>query len=346
MKAAIFAGPGKLELQDIPKPTAGPGELILRVGANTVCGTDGRILRGEKSAGIDVGVVLGHEIAGYVTEVGEGVTDFEEGDLVGVLPTLPCGRCYYCQRGQEHLCTDSKIFGYAINGGLAEYVKIPREAMERGGIYRVDTDLEPVEVALAEPLGCVVNGVKNYQPKFGDTVVVLGAGPIGLLHVQVNRYLGASKVIVSDPSDSRRELALKLGATHAVNPMETDLNEFVSEQTQGAGADVVVICIGRPELLQQAFTIARKGAHINAFAGFTKGVFAEVDPNLLHYGEFIVTGASNAGRADQAMALKLISEGAVDVKSLHTHTFPLSQVKEGIEFATSGEGVKIAIVPD
>ncbi|WP_297556866.1 alcohol dehydrogenase catalytic domain-containing protein, partial [uncultured Actinomyces sp.] len=168
MKAAVFAGPGQLELKEVETPSAGTDGLVLRVGANTVCGTDGRILRGEKTAGIDLGIVLGHEISGYVEEVGSEVEGFEVGDLVGVLPTVPCGQCYYCRRGMEHLCTDSKIFGYAINGGLAEYIRIPAEALRRGGVFKAPSHLSPVEVALAEPLGCVINGAHNYQPGIGD----------------------------------------------------------------------------------------------------------------------------------------------------------------------------------
>lgn len=346
MKAAVFAGPGKLELRDIDRPVAGEGEIVLKVGANTVCGTDGRILRGEKSKGIDVGVVLGHEIAGYVSEVGAGVEGFEIGDLVGVLPTVPCLACFYCVRGSEHLCTDSKIFGYRINGGLAEYVLIPREAMERGGVYRAAPHLTPAEVALAEPLGCVLNGADNYRTEVGDTVLIQGAGPIGLLHAQVNRLLGAEKVIVSDPSESRRAVAESMGATHTVNPLEQDLTEFVQGLTEGRGADVVIICIGHGELVNQALQAARKGGRVNAFAGFSKDALAEIDPNLVHYGELIVTGASNAGRASHEKALQLIGAGLIDVKSLHTHTLSLDDVVAGIEFAQSGEGIKVAIIPD
>lgn len=345
MKAAVFAGPGKLELRDIDKPVAGPGELVLKVGANTVCGTDGRILRGEKSQGIDIGVVLGHEIAGHVAEVGEGVEGFDVGDLVGVLPTVPCLECYYCVRAAEHLCTNSKIFGYRINGGLAEYVLIPAEAMQRGGVYRAASHLTPAEVALAEPLGCVLNGAGNYQTEVGDTVLIQGAGPIGLLHTQVNRLLGAEQIIVSDPSDERRKVAESMGATHTINPLEEDLAGFVRGLTDGRGADVVVICIGRGELINQAFQAARKGARVNAFAGFAKDALAEIDPNLIHYGELVVTGASNAGRAHHEKALQLIGAGLVDVKSLHTHTYSLDDVVQGIEFAQSGEGIKVAIVP-
>lgn len=346
MKAAVFAGPGQLELRDLPQPQAEAGELVLKVGANTVCGTDGRILRGEKSAGIDIGVVLGHEFGGHIVDVGAGVEGFAEGDLVGVLPTVGCGRCYYCKRGFENICSDPMIFGYRLNGGLAEYVRIPEIAMQRGGIYKVEADLEVAEVALAEPLGCVLNGARQYRPWIGDTAVIIGAGPIGLLHTQVCRQFGASQVIVSDLSASRLEFAKKLGATHTVNPTETDLRQFVLDATGGLGADVVVICIGAPALLQDGISVARKGGHVNAFAGFSKTSMSTVDPNLIHYGELVVTGTSNARRADHELALKLISNGTIDVKSLHTHSFGLSKVIEAIEFVASGEGVKVAVVPD
>ncbi len=346
MKAAIFVGPGDLQLREIERPRAAEGELVLRVGANTVCGTDGRILRGEKSKGIDRGVVLGHEISGYVTEVGKGVVGFAEGDLVGAVPTIACLRCYYCQHGMEHLCTDSRIIGYQVNGGLAEYIKLPRTAVERRCVFHAASHLTPAEVSLAEPLGCVLNGASQYQTKVGDVVLIMGAGPIGLLHTQVNRLLGASKVIVSDPSAGRRAVAAALGATHTIDPTAADLGSYVRELTDGLGADVVVICIGLGALVNQAFELARKGGAVNAFAGFSKGALANIDPNLIHYGELKVTGASNASRASHKKALRLIGEGLIDVKSLHTHTFALDDVIEGIEFAQTGGGIKVAIVPE
>lgn len=346
MKAAIFVRPGQLELQDIPEPHAGPGEVVIKVGSNTVCGTDGRILRGEKSKGIDRGVVLGHEFSGYVTETGAGVEDFHEGELVGGVPTVPCLRCYYCQHGKEHLCTDSRIIGYQINGGLAEYMKFPREAIERRCVFHAADHLTPPEVSLAEPLGCVLNGASQYGTQAGDTVLIIGAGPIGLLHTQVNKMMGASQIVVSDPSASRRQVAAQFGATHTIDPTATDLNEYVRDLTDGLGADVVVICIGQPALVQQAFEVVRKAGAVNAFAGFSKTSMAQVDPNLIHYGELRVTGASNASRASHKKALRLIGEGAIDVKSLHTHTFSLDDVVEGIEFAQKGEGIKVAITPN
>ena len=345
MKAAVFTGPGQLELRDVPTPHAGEGELVLKVGSNTVCGTDARILRGEKSAGVRPGVILGHEISGYVTEIGRGVEGFAEGDLVGINPTVSCGVCYYCRAGFEHLCSKAELFGYAIDGGLAEYVLIPREAIARRAAYKAAAHLTPAEVSLAEPLGCVINGASNYRTKPGDTVLIIGAGPIGLLHTMLNRHYGASQVIVSNPGDDRRLIAEELGATHSVDPMKTDLIEYVRSLTDGRGADVVVVCIGRNELFQQALECARPKGHVNAFAGFAKGSTSSVDPNLIHYGELVVTGGSNTSRANYEKALRFIGEGAVNVKALHTHTYKLDDVIEAIEFVQSAEGLKIAVEP-
>lgn len=346
MKAAIFVGPGQLELQTIEDPTPGPGDVLLAVGANTLCGTDGRILRGEKTAGIDQGVVLGHEIAGYVVEIGSNVTNFSIGDLVAVLPTIPCGRCYFCRHGLEHLCVDSELFGYGVNGGLAEYVLVPERAIKRGGIYKAAPHLSPVEAALSEPLGCVMNGLSNYNPQVGETVVVMGAGPIGLLHTQACRLAGASQIIVSDPDSSRTDVALRLGATHTVNPLEDDLTGLVREATSGLGADIAVVCIGRPTLFNNALQVVRKGGRVNAFAGFSKDELAQIDPNLIHYGEITVTGASNAARADQELALQLIGDGLIDVQTLHTDTYALDDIEKAINYVSTGKGIKVAVTPD
>lgn len=346
MKAAVFKGAGNLQLTDVPIPRAGRDGMVLKVGSNTVCGTDLRILRGEKSAGIDVGTILGHEIAGYVAEVGSDVEGFALGDLVAINPTVPCGRCHYCTRGLEHLCLHASLYGYRIDGGLAEYVKVTAQALQRGGVYKVAPHVTPVEASLSEPLGCVINGVRNYEPKLGDSVFIIGAGPIGLLHTQMVKHLGASQVIVSDMSAPRRALAQQLGATHTIDPTEVDPVECVKDITDGLGANVTVMCIGRPELFQQALEATRRRGHVSTFAGFPKGVMAHMDPNLIHYAELSVTGGSNCGVATQELAIKLIEDKAINVKALHTHTFGLSEVREGIEFVSSGEGIKVAIVPE
>lgn len=345
MRAAIFKGPGELALEDVPMPVAGPGEVLYRVGANTVCGTDVRILRGEKSKGIDLGVVLGHEVAGEVVEVGAGVSGYRPGDRFAVVPSVTCGSCWFCQRQLEQFCPDVEIVGYKINGGLAEYGVLPARAVQRRNAVVCDTDLPFERMALMEPLSCVLNGRENYQQQVGDVVVVLGAGPIGLLHAALARHGGAAQVIVSDPSQARRATALELGATLAVDPLQGDLGQVVRDHSQGRGADVAVICIGRGELFVDALGLVRKGGRVNAFAGFPAGGSVQVDPNTIHYGEIHVTGTSNSRRDHGEAAMRLLEAGVIDASKIVTHTFGLDQVVEAIEFSASGQGVKVAVTP-
>lgn len=346
MRAAVLVGPGQLEIQEVLTPVAGPGEMVLKVGANTVCGTDGRIFRGEKTAGVRPGVIMGHEFSGYVHDIGDGVEGYEEGDLVGVMPTVPCLRCYYCENHLEHMCVDAKLYGYWIDGGLADYVLITAESIQRGAIVKALPGSKPEAVALAEPLGCVLNGADNYKTNIGDTVLIMGAGPIGLLHTMVNKHRGASQIIVINRSEGRLETARQLGATHTALSGEVNIPEYVKDITGGLGAHVAVQCIGNLDLFQTALQSVRNGGRVNAFAGFPKGQMASIDPNLIHYNELTVTGGSNMGRNNYRKAVQLIGEGAINVGALHTDTFKLEDTAAALDHVTAGKGIKTAVVPE
>ena len=347
MRGFTYRGPGvAAELTDLPTPVAGPGEVLTRVGANTVCGTDLRILRGEKSKGVELGVVLGHEVAGYVEALGEGVSGFEIGDLVSMPPSVCCGVCGPCRRGTEHLCDDVHLVGYDIDGGLAEYWLIPREAVARGQLVKASGQLQPAQLALAEPISCCLGGMDNYRVEVGDVVVIVGAGPIGLIHLQLARIAGAGAVVVSDPSEARRASARALGATVTVDPTGEDLAAIVKGLSNGEGADVAVLCIGVPQLVNDCLTLVRKRGRVSIFAGLAGEGWSNIAANLIHYREITVVGASNSGRANFTRAVRLIESGAIDTLALVTHTFPLSRAAEAIEFVASGEGIKVAVVPD
>lgn len=343
MRAAVFHGPGELHLEEVPDPVAGPGEVVLDVLADTLCGTDVRLLRGEKTAA--PGTILGHEVSGRVAEVGEGVTTVAVGDQVAVVPSITCGTCWYCTHDLEMFCTSYRLVGYEVHGGLAEKMLVPADLVARGNLIRTDAEFELGALSLAEPLSCVLNGFREYGVAPGETVVVLGAGPIGLLHAQLARRAGARHVVVTNRSAPRREHALRLGATHAVDPTSEDLDALVRDLTDGRGADAVVQAIGVPDLFGQALALARPGGRVNAFAGFPKGGTATLDPNLIHYGQLAVTGGSNSRRSDAADAVALMESGQIEVNSMVTHRFALEDVREAIEFQASGEALKIAVVP-
>ena len=346
MIAAVFHGPGEMEATEVDVPNIEPDEVLMKVGANTLCGTDGRILRGEKTKGVRRPSILGHEFAGHVAQVGRRVRGFEVEMPVAMAPVVPCRRCFYCQRDMENACLNRKAMGYEFDGGLSEYVRIPSVALEAGNLFAAREDLPSEFLALAEPLSCCVNGHHRSQVGIDSTVLILGGGPIGIFHLQLSLLAGAGVVIVSEPSPFRRDFASRLGAHIVVDPTVEDLPSIVAETTGGLGVDSAIICIGLPQLVNDALTMTRKGGRINIFAGLSGQGWAQVEANLIHYNELEVTGTTAARRSDYEVALRLIESGRVDVKSMVTDRFPLQRASEAItETMTGGEGLKVAVIP-
>lgn len=344
MLAAVLHAPNDLRTEQVDTPTPGPGELLIRVGANTICGTDLRIMRGEKTTGITPPTITGHETAGHVAAVGAGVEDYEEGAPVAISPVIPCGRCFECVHDMENMCSNQRIFGYAVDGGLAEYVLAPADAVRAGCVFPVSEDLPSEQIALAEPLACCVNGQIRSRIGRSDDVLVMGAGPIGLFHLQLALLAGADRVVVSEPDPLRRETAKRFGATAAVDPTTGELDAAVAEATDGIGVDAAIVCVGVPALVNQAVGLCRPGGRINIFAGL-KDPMAEVDGNLIHYKELVLTGTSNSRRSNYRTALRLIETGRIDAGAMVTHRFGLASVVEAIETVTSREAIKVAVVP-
>lgn len=345
MIAAVFNGPNEMEVKEVKTPEVGPGEALVEVGANTVCGTDVRILHGEKTTGIYPPSILGHEFAGRVAAVGEGVEGYEVGSTVAASPIIPCRRCFYCKHDMENVCLNWKAMGYEVDGGLSQYVRVPADAVEAGCLFAARGDVPPEQLALTEPLSCCVHGQRLSRVGLDDTVLVMGAGPIGLFHLQLALLAGAGNTIVSEPSEPRQSFAKDLGAHVTVNPESEDLSGVVLENTEGLGADVVLICIGMPQLVNEAFELARKGGRVNVFAGLADEGRAEVAANLIHYNQLEVTGVTGARRSDYEVALRLIESGRVDVSGMVTHRFPLEDAAEAIETSAGGEGIKVAVIP-
>jgi len=345
MKAAVYLGDGRVKVQDVARPTVGPGEVLVRVRSDTICGTDLRIASGAKAKGVRIPVVLGHETAGTVAEVGAGVESLGVGDRVGMAPSVICGRCDMCRRGVFNLCRNARVLGHDLDGGLAEHLLVPDGAV-RGGNLVVAADHVPFEqISLAEPLSCVLHAQTIIGIGIDDVVLVVGGGAIGLLHAQLAKASGAHTVIVSEPVASRRELAMQLGVDLVVDPTTEDLDGVVGGVTEGAGADVVIVCIGVPALVDSALASARPRGKVNFFAGFPKGRKSEIDPNRIHYGELTVTGSSNSTIEDYRAAIRLIESGRVDVGSLVTHTFPIDDIDEALKTAGSPTAIKVAVLP-
>jgi L-iditol 2-dehydrogenase len=345
MRAAVFHGPEHVVVEEVAVPEPCSGEIVIRVGANTVCGTDTRIFRGEKTKGVRRPSILGHEFAGEVAEVGADVVGFEPGDRVAMAPVIACRACPACIADRENACDRRQAMGYEFDGGLAEFVRIPAVAVAAGNVFRVDSEIPYEHLALAEPLSCCVNGFRRSGITLGDRVVLLGAGPIGQLHTQLARVAGASEIVVSEPSAFRREMALSHGATRVVDPTQEDLQHVVHDATDGQGADAVVVCIGVPTLVDEAISLARKGGSLNLFAGFPKGARATVDPNEIHYRELVVTGTTAARRRDYQESLRLILSGSVQLDAMVTECIDLDGVADLLAAPPSDTGLKVAVTP-
>ncbi len=345
MLAARLAAVKDLKLEEVPTPTPGPGEVLVKVGANTICGTDLRILRGEKTSFVKLPVVLGHETAGHVAEIGPGVRGYEVGAPVAMLPVIPCRRCWHCRHDLENACANKHIMGYDVDGGLAEYMLVPAAAVDAGCLFVAQADLPSEQLALAEPLACVINGQRHCRVEVDDTVLIMGAGPIGLLHLQLALLAGARAVIVSQPSRERRALAERLGATVTVDPTTEDLGAVAQQVSGGVGIDSTIICIGVAELVNQALRYSRIGGRVNIFAGLKGEGWAQVEANLIHYKQIVLTGSSDSRRSDYETALHLIASGKIDTAAMVTHRYPLSAAQAAIDTVAAGAAIKVAVVP-
>lgn len=342
MKALVFQGPNQMSLQEVETPKPEEGDILLKVGACLICGTDIRIFRGKKTKDVRIPSVLGHEFAGVVAESRN--LAFQAGDRVSVAPVLPCGTCYNCTHGQENVCANRQAYGYEYDGAFAEYTLIPAKYVQAGSVFPIPDDRPVEEMAMAEALACCINGQRNSPVRLGDIVVIFGAGPIGLLHLQLVKAAGGT-AIISEPSAARRETALALGADIVVDPQQQDLAAAVHTCSAGIGADVVILAIGIPSLVNQALDIVRKRGYVNLFAGFSVGDMPPVDVNKIHYKEINLTGTSASARRDHELALRLIQNKMINVSKVVSHRFSLDDAEKAIQLAESGGGIKVAIMP-
>jgi L-iditol 2-dehydrogenase len=346
MRALVYHGPGDLRVEERPDPEPGPGEAILRVEACGICGTDLRIAKGAHRAYADAaGRVPGHEIAGEVIALGAGTAGVAEGERVFVAPNVGCGRCDACWAGRVNLCRTPSAFGITMDGAFAEYMRVPAAAIEQGNLLPIPDGRDAAEVSLAEPLAAVLRGQRACTVAADDTVLVCGAGPIGLLHVIAARTAGA-RVLVSEPAARRRAQALELGAAHAVDPMAEELATAVLEHTDGRGADVVITATPVPAVVEQALEVAGIGGRINIFGGLpAAGATVRLDANRIHYRELVVTGTTANDLRDCKEALELVLAGAVDAAALVSARYPLAEAGAALEAAAGGEALKVVVEP-
>jgi len=344
VKAACFYGSGGIVVEDVDVPEILDDELLVRVRAASICGTDLRILKaGHSSIPAGTRRVLGHEVAGDVAEVGSRVQGFAQGERVAIAPCIGCGRCEDCIAGDNNACASVEILGIAFDGGFQEFLRVPRTALERGNVIRIPDTVGYAEAAVVEPLSCCFRGQRQIGVGFRDTVVIMGAGPIGVLHMLLARLAGARKVIVSDVAVSRLDVAGDLGADVVVDAANADLMETVTKETYGRGADVVVTAVSDPVVQSQAVELLAPKGRLCLFAGLSASTRVEIDTNRVHYKGLTLTGTTGASIADYAACLRLVGEQRIDLAPVITGTFSLQRIREAIEHSASRSSLKAVV---
>ena len=338
LKPRDGTGPLQPILADVEAPVPGPGELVVRMEACGLCGTDLEKMRGEYTASMPL---LGHEAAGVVSAVGEGVSDFKEGDRVFPHHHVPCYGCYICKSGDDTMC-DMYRKSNIHPGGFSELFRVPKWNRAKGGVLLLPDALTFEQGALIEPVACCLRAI-NRHARNGETVLVAGAGPVGLMHAIL---LGAmqSKVVISDISAPRLEFAEKMGLGQVLDASKDDVPARLRAETQGRGADLAIVASGSKEAIMQALGSVRRGGRVCLFGVPSRGSVLGYDiSELYNAGKQMVT-SYGADDADTKAALRVIASNR-EFERLVTHRFPLARFDEAVEAAAGGRAAKVVITP-
>jgi L-iditol 2-dehydrogenase len=343
VRAAVFEGIERIAVRDLPDPKAGPGDVVVKVEACGLCGSDIRNFHGGLRGGI-AAQVMGHEIAGSVVEAGPGVERFKVGDRVAVAPDVSCGSCFYCRRGWVNLCVDHRMVGTHWPGGFAEYLHLPAVVLRHGMVHHMPEGLSFDHAALSEPASSVLAAQENAGVGMGDTVLVIGDGPVGCLHLEVARARGASRVIVVGLA--RLDQVKPFHPDHLIDAARQDPVAEVKRITGGLGADVAIVATPVAKTQAQAIEAVRKRGRVVLFGGLPKSdPSTTLNGNLIHYGEIGVVGAFSYPAWMHQRALEVIASGRIDAAKYFTMVVGLEGIAEGIRTAEAGRALKVLVKP-
>jgi len=345
MKAIVYRGAGDISVESVPMPTSGDGEIRVKVDACAVCGTDLKSYA-HGNPKITPPMIIGHEFTGTIETVGTQVADFAVGERIVMATSISCGACYYCEQGWTNLCVDMAAMGFKYPGGMAEYTTVPARALENGHVVKVPEAVKPEHAALAEPVSCTVNAAERSDLQPGDTVVVIGAGPMGVINACMARELGAKKIIVAEINEARLEMCEPFGFDLLVNPARDDLTQRVKDETNGLGADVAIVAAPAGPPQEEAVGMVRKCGAVCLFASLPVGKhLLSLDSRAIHYNELRVVGTSDSTPTHVAKAVELIAGGTLPVDRLVTHVMALDDILEAYKVMQSGESLRVVLKP-
>lgn len=353
MLAAVYHGPNDLRLEEVPVPEIGPDEVLVKVLNASICGTDLRIYHGAHRK-YPPGTVRipGHETVGEIAEIGKNVTGSSSGrgleinQRVFIAPNMGCGHCAQCISGNNNLCDDYQAIGITLDGAFAEYMRVPAAAISQGNLMPIQEDVDPAVAALIEPFACVVRGQNPLRIQPGEVVLVMGAGPIGVMHMLLARLRGAGKVLISDLISERLEQALSLGADRSIDLNHEDQAEVLAAETGGQGANAIIVAAPAQAAQEAALRLAAYRGRINFFGGLPKDrPTIDFDSNIVHYKELIVTGTTACSTQDCRQAAEIVNSGRIDLSPLISATYPLKETLKAFAEAGDRKALKVVIKP-
>lgn len=343
MLAARMYGIEDIRIEEVRMPEPEDGGIVIQVKAAAICGTDVRMYKnGYPGITQESPRILGHEFSGVIAETGKGVTGYRPGQRVAVAPNMGCGTCALCVAGNGHLCPSYQALGINLDGAFAEYIAVPARAVAGGNVCVLEDQVGFGEAAINEALSCVCNGFEHCDIRPGNSVLIIGAGPIGIMHAMLARMAGAAPVFINDLSEERLNTCKKIDPSFRT--IHADLKETILEATKGEGVDVCITACPSPAAQAQALELAAVGGRINFFGGIPADrQNVALNTNLIHYKQLIVTGTTRASLTQYRRTLHYIAEGVLDVRKLISKVLPLDRIMDGFALAQKADGLKNVI---
>ncbi len=343
MKAIQLLGKKKIAMNDIPVPEIAEDEMLVKVRAASICGSDVRMYQnGYKEVSEEHPLVLGHEFAGDIVKVGQEVTAYQVGQRVAIAPNMGCGTCDLCVSGNTHLCETYDAFGISIDGGFAEYVRIPGKAIRQGNVTLLEEDITYQEAALVEPLSCVYNGQLLLNARKGADTLIIGLGPIGIMHIMIAKLFGAGKIFVTDLKEERVKKACELFPD--VLPIQGDIMEGLKKYGK-KGVDVCIIAAPAAGAQSQSLSYMNMNGKLLFFGGLPKEKEqVSINTNLIHYKQLTIQGCTKQSVSEYRLCSKLVNDGRIPLGLICSETYEIEAFMQALELAEKGEGLKHVIV--
>jgi len=347
MKAAVYYGPGDIRVEDRPEPDATKDNLVVQVHCCAICGTDLKLATiGHHRC--QPQRIIGHEMIGHIVHVGDDVNGFAEGQRITLATTVACGEedCPYCARGLGNLCPDSLPLGLGGDGAFAEFMAIPPRAVAGGNAVKVPEEVPDEAAALCEPMSCAINAQQIAGVGEGGSVLVIGGGPLGTIHAEVAKALGARRVMISELSELRLSMLRELEDVLIIDSANEDVGEVVAQNTDGLGVDVAVVAAPARAAHEVSINYVRKGGAVSLFASLSSDApDITFNSRVIHYGELRVCGASDSRPEHVQKAVELLAAGKIDHQKIITHRVSLENIHQGLQLMKERQSLKVLVFP-